>query len=1231
MLLADAASYKQELEAKILQNSGLAIHIGKLAPHIRGFSPGIVLQDISLDTPNRPKPPLTLREVRIGVDLLKLILSRDLLAASWVSLVGLEAEAIRTPDDKIILVGIPSSDTPPEWLMQGNQFEILQSRIGWSDQKLQTPRIQLNNVNFLLKNHFLSKKHEIHGLSDLPEKYGDKLRLSALMSGNPFQPESLEGELYIEATNLQGPALLESANSIKLKLASGSGDLKIWSQWKQARPYKVDAYIQGQQIQLLNQKDKTLKLDTVDGNLSWYQNEDKHWRLAAYNIGVFANHQRWSDAEFYLSQNSNGDWSGLIKQFDLNALAYLSPWFLDKTNKETDWSQLKLHGTLKDFSIFASHDGQSYALKGDFEQIGNSDQSLLPGFQGLSGHISGNQTQGQILLDTHDAEVNAQHYVRDVLKVSRLGAKINWLQTDDHWQINTDDFHFNTPDFKTQTRFDLSIPKNAQSPILRLNTTLYNFNDIARIKDYLPSKLMGQDAVAWLDDAFVAGHIDQGQIIIDGKLDQFPFKQGGGVFDALLGIKEGEIQFNEAWPHLQNLYTTVHFLNSDLQVAIYDGHSENVQINQAIINIEDVANSDHVQVFAKLNSQVNNALQYLQKTPLHNNADNLLSIANSHGSAGIDLNLHVPYVESDPVKVKVDAHLHDAHMNLKSVNLDISNINGTLSFTEDSTSSDTLHAKTLGYPIQGLMSSDATNTRLLVTGSTSISNLQKQFSFLRGEAIKGQLNYQADLRIPDDERHSTSLDISSNLQGVVIDSDTLVAKTAEQTEALRLNFQFDKQNHLPIKLQYGNQLEAALLFDKQQDRLHSAHLVIGGNSASISPQAGMKVEIKQPSFKLSEAVSAFSSSDNRWPALREFLLDTRQLIWQGQDLGAIQCHFHHLNQAWQGNVDSNMAKGRIRIPDQRNSNEPIKLEMASMNLSAMDNLNFDAANDVITVMPLIEIDSQQLLWRNVNLGSLRLQTDRLINGIHFKKIKITGAGKNIDMTADWTHQLTGTATVINGSMNMDNFGAFLSQIKLSDDFKETHADINFHGGWNGAPHQFAVEALNGSMNLRLRDGRISSIEPGFGRLLGLLAMEQWVKRLSLNFSDIYRQGLAFDQISGNFNINHGVANTEDLLVNGVSAKMKLIGNADLVNKTINMKVGVVPKSSDAVPIAGTILNGIAAVITDAVTNDYEEGYFFGSAYSIHGKWGDLDVNPIHDKDGLLNKTWNGLTDFGWLQ
>jgi uncharacterized protein YhdP len=326
-----------------------------------------------------------------------------------------------------------------------------------------------------------------------------------------------------------------------------------------------------------------------------------------------------------------------------------------------------------------------------------------------------------------------------------------------------------------------------------------------------------------------------------------------------------------------------------------------------------------------------------------------------------------------------------------------------------------------------------------------------------------------------------------------------------------------------------------------------------------------------------------------------------------------------------------MAKGRINLPDQFGGSEPIRLEMDSLNLSAMTSLDLDAAEQAISELPLIDIDSQQVLWRNVNLGKLKLQTERLINGIHFKKIKLSGAGKNIDLTAHWIKQLNGTSTQINGNLSMNGFGQFLSNLGFSDDFKETHAELNFNGGWLGAPHQFSLAKLNGVLQIKLSDGRISSIEPGFGRLLGLLAMEQWVKRLSLDFSDIYSQGLAFDDITGSLKISNGMAYTDNLLVDAVSAKMKVIGSANLIDKTLDNRIAVIPKSSDALPIAGTIVGGIAAVVTEVITNDYQEGYFFGSEYKVTGQWGDLEVTPTRDRDGILNKTWHGPTDFNWLK
>ena len=76
---------------------------------------------------------------------------------------------------------------------------------------------------------------------------------------------------------------------------------------------------------------------------------------------------------------------------------------------------------------------------------------------------------------------------------------------------------------------------------------------------------------------------------------------------------------------------------------------------------------------------------------------------------------------------------------------------------------------------------------------------------------------------------------------------------------------------------------------------------------------------------------------------------------------------------------------------------------------------------------------------------------------------------------------------------------------------------------------------------------------------------------------------------------------------------------------------VVHKSSGALPIAGTIVSGIAGVITQVFTSDYEEGYFFGSKYKVTGQWDNIKVTPLHEQDGILNKTWTGLTDFSWMQ
>lgn len=1264
IFLASIDNYQVELEQKIRQITDLPVRFGKIDAGLRGFNPEVILKNISIEAmASGNLPDIRLREIRLGLDFLDLLLTRDLLSSSRVTLVGTSISVIRNQDGSVSIKGLHASNGQPLWLLQGGKYEILDSEITWQDLKRHGEPVHFDRFDLVLKNHYADGSHEFHLLSDLPHQFGHSLRISALFTGNFFQASNINGQLYIQGSDLQATALVKGDLPLGLHLQSGAGDIRLWSLWRDSSPYQVMGYVQAQQISISKNQGKPLRMDTFEGNFDWSDQQGR-WRLAGYDVNIFTHHQRWPDGAFHLQQDAEGNLSAVIKQLDLPAAMFLAPLFMSadagvvggntsvaKDQDNADWLKLNPSGRLRDVRLYASQDFQNYAVRGRFEALGIDHFAAFPQLQGLSGEISVTDSFGQINLDTHDALINASEWFRNPLTIKRLHGNLQWWQDTDNWQLYSRNLVVDSEDFETVSQLNLLVAKSADvsvapgvvhpatlarpyaSPLLDLRTRFGRFKDISQVPKYLPAKIMDAGAVDWLDHAFVAGRVTRGELLVQGALDQFPFVNSAGRFETLFVMENAEVQFNEDWPHLRDIYADVQFLGPDLQVAILEGGSEKVDIAQAVVTIPDLANSENVYVWGQLRTKVMNSLAFLQKSPLKTKIAPVAKLISSEADTRVDLDLKLPYSESDPVKVNVNAHLNNAQLIVKPINLKVDDINGVLNFTEDRINSGSIDARTLGYPIQGYLSSDEGANYLNIAGSTSIEQLEKQFPFLQNDAVAGVFPYTARLTMPYAIKQPGLLNINSTLKGVSIENQLGLAKTSEEEKSLNLNFQFDETAKLPLSVQYGDQLQALFLIDKAQDSLYSGHIVFGQGQANRYEQAGLKLDVRQSSFNLSQAMGAVSSEDDaaNLPAVLEASIDTGQLIWQGQELGALQCQLKHVDQLWQGSIDTEMAKGRFKIPDQPGGNNRISLLMDYLNLSAMDKLSFESADEVISDLPLVDIDSKQLLWRGMDLGVLKLQAKRLSTGIHFDKFQLQSPNSKIDLTADWLKQPTGSTTQVQGSLKADGFGQLLSKLDFTDDIKETSADISFKGGWRGGPHQFSLARLNGQLQLALKDGRISSIEPGFGRLLGLIAMEQWVKRLSLDFSDIYRQGLTFDEIKGQFSVKDGLAYTEDLTVDAVAATFNIAGFVNLVDKTIDQRVAVVPKSSDALPIAGTIVSGVAGIITRVVTNDYKEGYFLGSKYQLSGNWGNVEVTPLHEEDGLLNKTWRGLTDFGWLE
>ncbi|MGZ5054883.1 MAG: YhdP family protein, partial [Methylobacter sp.] len=159
LLMSGIEHYKSDLAAHIGDLVGTPVKIGRLRAKMRGFNPQLVLKDISIsrDTSaappgNNEKPAIQFTEIRLGVDVLDMLVSRDLLSSSWVTLVGAKLSIKRQQDGSIAIVGLKASDGQPEWLLQGGRYEVLQSEIVWQDEISHSKPLLFDDVDLAIRN-----------------------------------------------------------------------------------------------------------------------------------------------------------------------------------------------------------------------------------------------------------------------------------------------------------------------------------------------------------------------------------------------------------------------------------------------------------------------------------------------------------------------------------------------------------------------------------------------------------------------------------------------------------------------------------------------------------------------------------------------------------------------------------------------------------------------------------------------------------------------------------------------------------------------------------------------------------------------------------------------------------------------------------------------------------------------------------------------------------------------
>ncbi len=159
--------------------------------------------------------------------------------------------------------------------------------------------------------------------------------------------------------------------------------------------------------------------------------------------------------------------------------------------------------------------------------------------------------------------------------------------------------------------------------------------------------------------------------------------------------------------------------------------------------------------------------------------------------------------------------------------------------------------------------------------------------------------------------------------------------------------------------------------------------------------------------------------------------------------------------------------------------------------------------------------------------------------------------------------------------------------------------------------------MSGEIQIEATKGRFLKLEPGAGRLLGLISLQGLPRRFLLDFGDVFSEGFAFDSINGRMSVKSGLMRSDRLQIDGPAARVMISGETNLKQETQRLRVAVQPELGGSAALGVALVNPLAGAATllahKLLQNPLNK--MFGVEYLVTGKWDDPKVEKLSRSQG----------------
>ncbi|MBK0060594.1 TIGR02099 family protein [Pseudomonas sp. S44] len=1200
------AEYRADLEDKAQQALGLPVHVGALEGRWSGLAPVLRLRDLQL---GEGSAALRLDDVKLVPDLWASLKAREVRLAH-VQLGGLQLILHEDQQGAWTLEGLPKKDDAPidppqllQRLQQLGRVDVFDSQVTF--QPWRRDSVTLTYVSLGLQAGPSRQRLEMR--ATLPDGQPLAVNLRSRATPDAWRDGRLEAYVSLPQSDWARwvpPSLLGQWRAKTLR-AGG----EFWIDWNKGQLQRAVARLNAPQLRGAYAGRKTVTLDNLALS-SWVRRGKEGYEIVVDSLAASIGETRWEthlQARQRPGQEATEDvWHVQADRLDLTPLTPLIDGLAPlPDNLMTVVDALNVTGTLRNVQLDIrphAEGDQRLQFAANLDKIGFDAYHGAPAAGNVSGSISGDLGHGELRLDTDAFMLHLYPIFGKPWHYQKANARLTWA-------LDKDGFTLIAPyikvlgdegkiaaDFLIRFRFH---EEQADYMDLRVGLTEGDGRYTAK---YLP-EVLSPALDEWLRSAIVKGAVDEGYFQYQGSLNHNAPAHSRSI-SLFFKVHDAALDFQPGWPQVQQVDGNVYIEDTGVRIQASKGLLLDTRVSDVSVNIPHVEGDQHSRLYldGEFDGSLGDGLKILKEAPI--GTGEIFAGWEGEGPLQGKVKLDIPLEHGLRPKVLVDFSTSDARLKVEPPALDLSRLKGDFTFDLDKgLSGKGISLQAFDRPVTAQILAEGQGgqiqTRINATGQVPLKSLTDWLQFKQALPASGDIPYQLQVSLGSRDNR---LSVNSSLKGLTIDLPAPFGKTAGESRdsSFSMNLQgaerrFDASYADVARLAY-----AASLDKLAQGR---GELVLGGGEASVPGGQGLRVRGRLESLDLEpwqQQLDKYAGQDPGGSArqgLQSVDVSIGQLKAFGTDLNQAVVRLARVASAWDLRLDSKEVIGNARIPDAKAAPMVVKLQTLRLPPADPQEAQAEDAPDPLATFdprkaPVLDLSIDKLYRGDDLFGSASVKLRPNARGVSLDDIDLNLKGLHIDGSGGWEGVPGSTNSWYKGRLDGKDLGDVLKAWGFAPTVTSRDFRMDVDGRWPGSPAWVSLKRFSGSLDASLRTGQFVEVEGSAQalRVFGLLNFNSIGRRLRLDFSDLFGEGLAYDRVKGLLVASEGVYVTrEPIAVTGPSSNFELDGTLDFVRDRIDANLQVTLPVTNNLPLAALIVGapavGGALFLVDRLIGD----------------------------------------------